>query len=329
MSRPVRPPSPISRSAGSPRRAAKFASGFTIRARRRRRRRSCFCMAAASSSAISMSMTALRGNLRSDPACASSASITRWRPSIRFPVPLNDCIAAIRWAATQGARLGHRSDAHCGRRRFRRRQSRARLDAGAARCRQFAGAGHGLHLWLLCARSEHRSPKRPMAAAPISSARRKWPGTGIIICPTRPIARNPLAAPLFADLRGLPPLHITAAEFDPLRNDSERLVEKAESGRGELRISALARHRSCLRQPDGLDRRHGAARRRCLRLPEASDRRKAEPIRTFARWAARFGQGRHGHHKQEFAHRTLGLGGSPCGEGPPCEARRKISRPMC
>ena len=41
--------------------------------------------------------------------------------------------------------------------------------------------------------------------------------------------RNPLAAPLFADLRGLPPLHITAAEFDPLRNDSERLVEKLKA----------------------------------------------------------------------------------------------------
>ncbi len=40
---------------------------------------------------------------------------------------------------------------------------------------------------------------------------------------------NPLAAPLYADLRGLPPLFITACEFDPLRNNSEMLVEKLKA----------------------------------------------------------------------------------------------------
>lgn len=36
--------------------------------------------------------------------------------------------------------------------------------------------------------------------------------------------RDPLVAPLHADLRGLPPLFVTAAELDPLRDDSERLA---------------------------------------------------------------------------------------------------------
>jgi acetyl esterase len=41
--------------------------------------------------------------------------------------------------------------------------------------------------------------------------------------------RNPLAAPLLADLEGLPPLLVTAAEFDPLLDDSTRLVARLEA----------------------------------------------------------------------------------------------------
>ena len=40
--------------------------------------------------------------------------------------------------------------------------------------------------------------------------------------------RNPLAAPLLADLRNLPPLLVTACEFDPLLDDSKRLVARLE-----------------------------------------------------------------------------------------------------
>jgi acetyl esterase len=42
-------------------------------------------------------------------------------------------------------------------------------------------------------------------------------------------ARNPLAAPLHADLRNLPPLLVTACEFDPLLDDSARLVARLEA----------------------------------------------------------------------------------------------------
>ncbi len=42
-----------------------------------------------------------------------------------------------------------------------------------------------------------------------------------------PVARrDPLASPLYADLRGLPPLYLAAAELDPLRDDSERLARR-------------------------------------------------------------------------------------------------------
>ncbi|MCS7268525.1 MAG: alpha/beta hydrolase [Geminicoccaceae bacterium] len=42
---------------------------------------------------------------------------------------------------------------------------------------------------------------------------------------------DPLASPLFADLRGLPPLFVSAAEFDPLRDDSERLARRLVEAR--------------------------------------------------------------------------------------------------
>jgi len=41
--------------------------------------------------------------------------------------------------------------------------------------------------------------------------------------------QNPLAAPLHANLTGLPPYLVIAAEFDPLFEDSERLVDKLQS----------------------------------------------------------------------------------------------------
>lgn len=42
-----------------------------------------------------------------------------------------------------------------------------------------------------------------------------------------PVGRaDPLVSPLFADLRGLPPLYLSAAELDPLRDDSERLARR-------------------------------------------------------------------------------------------------------
>ena len=44
-------------------------------------------------------------------------------------------------------------------------------------------------------------------------------------------ARNPLAAPIHADLRGLPPLLVMAGEAETLLDDARRLAERA-SGHG-------------------------------------------------------------------------------------------------
>jgi acetyl esterase len=45
---------------------------------------------------------------------------------------------------------------------------------------------------------------------------------------------DPLAEPLLADLKNLPPLHITASEFDVLRSDSEELAAKARDAGGQV-----------------------------------------------------------------------------------------------
>jgi acetyl esterase/lipase len=42
--------------------------------------------------------------------------------------------------------------------------------------------------------------------------------------------RTPLASPLYADLRGLPPLLIHVGEREVLRDDSTRLAERARAG---------------------------------------------------------------------------------------------------
>jgi acetyl esterase len=45
--------------------------------------------------------------------------------------------------------------------------------------------------------------------------------------------RDPLAAPLLADLKGLPPLYVAASECDVLRDDSEQLAARAKRAGGE------------------------------------------------------------------------------------------------
>lgn len=52
--------------------------------------------------------------------------------------------------------------------------------------------------------------------------------------PTEAARKNPLAAPMLADLAKLPPLYVAACEFDPLRDDSERLADRAKAAGVEI-----------------------------------------------------------------------------------------------
>jgi len=149
-------------------------------------------------------------------------------PEHPFPVPLNDCVAAIRWVATHGADWG--------------------IDPARI---AVAGDSAGANLALaatIALRDAGSSPVRGTAclygcyAPDLKTQTEKDYGGGpyLIMAPemawywnhylsNKADRANPLAAPLLADLRGLPPLFVTAAECDPLRDDSEMLVEKLKA----------------------------------------------------------------------------------------------------
>jgi acetyl esterase len=151
-------------------------------------------------------------------------------PEHPFPVPLDDCIAAIRWVATHGSEWG--------------------IDPKRI---AVAGDSAGANLALASAialRDAGNSPVRGAAciygcyAPDLNTDSEKLFGNGVYLIaaqemvwywnhylPSKADRTNPLAAPLYADLKGLPPLYIAAAECDPLRDDSEMLVAKLkESG---------------------------------------------------------------------------------------------------
>ena len=147
----------------------------------------------------------------------------RMAPEHPFPAPLDDCIAATGWLMRHGAELG--------------------IDA---RHLALAGdsAGGNLSLATLLALRDRDEPL-PRTAALIygafsadldspshlaygggeyvlSSPTMRWFWDQYVPDPAQ--RRQPLVSPLHADLQGLPPLYVSAAELDPLRDDSERLA---------------------------------------------------------------------------------------------------------
>ena len=87
-------------------------------------------------------------------------------PEHPFPIPLDDCVAAVRWLLGNGAAFGIDPAPRRHRRRFRGRQSRARDLPQAARIRSGPAARRRAGLWLLFARPWTRCRRGPMAAAP-------------------------------------------------------------------------------------------------------------------------------------------------------------------
>jgi acetyl esterase len=148
----------------------------------------------------------------------------RLAPEHPFPAALEDCVAAVRWLAAQGRDWGI-DPAHL-------------VIAGDS-----AGANLSLAT-LLALRDAGEQPLRAAALvygvfAPdhetpshlayggdnryfLSTAEMEWFWGHYV--PAGTDRRTPLAAPLYADLAGLPPLYLTAAEYDCLRTDSEQLA---------------------------------------------------------------------------------------------------------
>ncbi|MDX6749721.1 alpha/beta hydrolase [Geminicoccaceae bacterium 1502E] len=146
-------------------------------------------------------------------------------PDHPFPHGLEDCLAAIRWFREHGATHGVDPE---------------RL--------ALAGDSAGANLALACCLALRDAGEPPLRAAALaygvysadcdsashaafgdgryvlSSAMMRWFWNHYVAEPAR--RTDPLAAPLHADLHGLPPLFLAAAELDPLRDDSERLARR-------------------------------------------------------------------------------------------------------
>jgi acetyl esterase len=149
----------------------------------------------------------------------------RMAPEHPYPAPLDDCIAAALWLRAHGRELGIDPD----------RLALAGDSAGA-----------NLSLATLLALRD-RGESLPATAALIygafsadldSTSHRRYGGGEYILStpvmhwfwdhyvPDRSRRVDPLVSPLLADLHDLPPLYVSAAELDPLRDDSERLAGK-------------------------------------------------------------------------------------------------------
>jgi acetyl esterase len=150
----------------------------------------------------------------------------RLAPEHPFPVPLDDCYAAVVWAADNAAALGIDVD------NMSIGGSSAGGNLAAAvtlRCRD--NGGPTLCFQLL---------EVPTVDLTRETAHATW-ASGVIPDVPQPTmddaaatyltdpdqARNPLASPLLAkDLSGLPPAHVMTAEFDVLRTEGEQYAHR-------------------------------------------------------------------------------------------------------
>lgn len=150
----------------------------------------------------------------------------RLAPEHRYPVPLDDCNAALRWTLAHADRLG----VDPGNVSIGGSSAGGNLAAAVAlRCRDEGGPALRFQLLEVPALDLTRDIARETLASgalpdvpqpPIDRAARAYLGD-------RSQAREPLASPLLAaDLRGLPPAHVMTAEFDMLRTEGERYVER-------------------------------------------------------------------------------------------------------
>lgn len=146
-------------------------------------------------------------------------------PEHPFPMPLEDCVAAVRWAAKEGRELGIDAD------RLTILGDSAGANLALATCLALRDGGESLLRsagLIYGAFSDNADTPSQKANGDgsylLSTAEMDWYWSHYVPNPSD--RQNPLAAPLNGNLSNLPPLYIVAAEFDPLRSDSEELVAK-------------------------------------------------------------------------------------------------------
>jgi acetyl esterase len=151
----------------------------------------------------------------------------RLAPEHKFPSGLDDCVAAVRWIAARGDVWGI---------------DRTRLAIGgdsaggnlslATLLRLRDGGEELLRAGVLVYGAYTGDLETPSAMAygdgnyVLSRADMRWYWDHYLR--DEADRSDPLAVPILADLKGLPPLLVAAAEFDPLLDDSTRLVARLE-----------------------------------------------------------------------------------------------------
>jgi len=154
-------------------------------------------------------------------------------PEQPWPAGLDDVLAVVRWlaaggegAAEWGARIALAGDS-AGANLALAACLALRDGAGPAPCA--AALVYGAYS------DDHQSPSHAAygdGRFVLTTAAMRWFWDHYAPEPAQ--RRNPLVAPLHADLRGLPPLFVIAAELDPLRDDSERLARRLIEAGGDL-----------------------------------------------------------------------------------------------
>jgi acetyl esterase len=149
-------------------------------------------------------------------------------PEHPFPIPLDDCIAAIRWAASDGAAFGIDT------RRLVLIGDSAGANLCAAACLPFGQNGiipvRGAALLYGTYSLDFDSPSQRAFGGG-----EYFLGTADLIryandyLPSDAARENPLAVPMLAELSEFPPLYIAGCEFDPLLDDSKRFAERART----------------------------------------------------------------------------------------------------
>ena len=163
--------------------------------------------------------------------CLVASVDYRLAPEHKFPAGLEDCLAAVRWIAAEGgawgidpARLALGGDSAGGNLALATLLS---LRDDGARPLRAGLLIYGAYLPYTAETGTASQAAYGDGSYVLSAAEMRWFWDHYVSGPAD--NRNPLAVPMLAELGGLPPLLVTAAEFDPLLDDSTQLVARLEA----------------------------------------------------------------------------------------------------
>lgn len=154
-------------------------------------------------------------------------------PEHPFPAPLDDCVAAIRWAASDGASLGIDP------KRIVLLGDSAGANLSIAACLSLRDADmhpiRGAALLYGAYSLDLDTPSvQSFGGGPYFLGKADMIRYWNDYLSGNAARQSPLAVPMLADLANLPPLYIAACEFDPLLDDSERFRDRAKSAHAEV-----------------------------------------------------------------------------------------------